>query len=39
MKLTIQENSTNYVCTVVKIGTPFPIEGAEKIQKAPDFCG
>lgn len=33
MKLTIQENSTNYVCTVVQIGTPFPIEGAEKIQR------
>lgn len=26
MKLTINENSTNYVCTVVQIGTPFAIE-------------
>lgn len=33
MKLTIQENSTNYVCTVVQIGTSFPIEGADKIQR------
>lgn len=33
MKLTIQENSENYPCTVVKIGAPFEIEGADKIQR------
>ena len=33
MKLTIKENSTNYVCTVVEIKNLFPIEGADKIQR------
>lgn len=33
MKLSIKENSTNYVCTVVEIKNLFPIEGADKIQR------
>jgi tRNA-binding EMAP/Myf-like protein len=33
MKLSIKENSTNYVCTVVEIKDLFPIEGADKIQR------
>jgi RNA ligase (TIGR02306 family) len=33
MKLTIKENSKNYVCTVVKIDKLFPIENADKIQR------
>lgn len=33
MKLTVDENSSNYACTVVKIGTPFEIENADKIQR------
>jgi len=33
MKLKIKENSKNYVCTVVEIGTLFPIENADKIQR------
>ena len=33
MKLSIKENSKNYVCTVVEIKNLFPIEGADKIQR------
>jgi tRNA-binding EMAP/Myf-like protein len=33
MKITIKENSNNYVCTVVEIKDLFPIEGADKIQR------
>lgn len=33
MKLSIKENSKNYVCTVVKIDKLFSIENADKIQK------
>jgi RNA ligase (TIGR02306 family) len=33
MKLTIDENSSNYPCTVVRIGKPHAIEGADKIQR------
>lgn len=33
MKLTVDENSENYPCTVVKIGTPFEIPNANKIQR------
>lgn len=33
MKLSIKENSKNYVCTVVEIKNIFPIEGADKIQR------
>jgi len=33
MKLSIKENSSNYVCTVVEIKNLFPIEGADKIQR------
>lgn len=33
MKLSIKENSTNYVCTVVEIKNLFSIEGADKIQR------
>ena len=33
MKLTVDENSSNYACTVVKIGTPFEIPQADKIQR------
>ena len=29
MKLTIQENSKNYACSVVEIKELFPIEGAD----------
>lgn len=34
MKTTIKENSKNYTCTVVEIDKLFPIENADKIQKA-----
>lgn len=33
MKLSIKENSKNYVCTVVEINKLFPIENADKIQR------
>lgn len=33
MKLTVDENSSNYACTVVKIGTPFEIPQSDKIQR------
>lgn len=33
MKLSVKENSTNYVCSVVEIKNLFPIEGADKIQR------
>lgn len=33
MKLSIKENSKNYVCTVVEIDKLFPIENADKIQR------
>lgn len=33
MKLTTHEDSTNYACTVVKMGEMHPIEGADKIQR------
>ena len=35
MKLSIKENSKNYVCTVVEINKLFPIENADKIQRSP----
>jgi hypothetical protein len=34
MKLTIREDSVNYACTVVEIKETFPIEGADRIQRA-----
>lgn len=34
MKLSISENSKNYTCNVVEITQLFPIEGADKIQRA-----
>lgn len=33
MKLTIQENSENYPCTVVKIGAPFEIPKADNLNR------
>ena len=33
MKLSVKENSKNYVCTVVEIDKLFPIENADKIQR------
>lgn len=37
MKLRIEENSTNYPCTVVEIGKIFDIEGADKIKRTVIF--
>jgi RNA ligase (TIGR02306 family) len=34
MKFTTKENSTNYTCNVVEIKDLFPIEGADRIQRA-----
>jgi hypothetical protein len=34
MKLSIKQGSENYACTVVEIDKLFPIEGADKIQRA-----
>lgn len=33
MKLSVKENSKNYVCTVIEIDKLFPIENADKIQR------
>lgn len=33
MKITTHEDSTNYACTVVKMGEMHPIEGADNIQR------
>ena len=37
MKITIKENSKNYVCSVVEITELFPIEGADRIKRTVVF--
>src|SRR5690606_19999371 len=37
MELTVREDSKNYVCSVVKIGQVFDIEGADKIKRVVVF--